>query len=59
MTVGDELKVENRDPLLHNTHPVYLGDKSLKVYQDEKASKAVKPAELLADPGVRAAYLGA
>ncbi len=28
ITVGDELKVENRDPLLHNTHPVYLGDKS-------------------------------
>ena len=28
MTVGDELKVENHDPLLHNTHPVYLGDKS-------------------------------
>ncbi|MBL8917828.1 MAG: carboxypeptidase regulatory-like domain-containing protein [Myxococcaceae bacterium] len=28
VTVGDELKVENRDPLLHNTHPVYLGDKS-------------------------------
>lgn len=27
---------------------VYLGNKSLKVYQDEKASKAVKPAELLA-----------
>ncbi len=28
MTVGEELKVVNRDPLLHNTHPVYLGDKS-------------------------------
>lgn len=28
MTVGDELNVVNRDPLLHNTHPVYLGDKS-------------------------------
>ncbi|MBE2251015.1 MAG: carboxypeptidase regulatory-like domain-containing protein [Myxococcus sp.] len=28
VTVGDELKVVNRDPLLHNTHPVYLGDQS-------------------------------
>lgn len=28
MTVGEELKVVNKDPLLHNTHPVYLGDKS-------------------------------
>lgn len=28
VSVGDELKVVNKDPLLHNTHPVYLGDKS-------------------------------
>lgn len=26
--VGAELQVENHDPILHNTHPVYLGDKS-------------------------------
>jgi len=26
--VGAELQVENHDPILHNTHPLYLGDKS-------------------------------
>jgi hypothetical protein len=28
MDVGAELVVENHDPILHNTHPVYVGDQS-------------------------------
>lgn len=26
--VGADLQVENHDPILHNTHPIYIGDKS-------------------------------
>jgi len=28
MTVGEYLQVENHDPILHNTHPIFLGDQS-------------------------------
>lgn len=52
MTVGDELLVENRDPLLHNTHPVYLGDKSTLFNialpeQGQQVKKKVKKAGVL------------
>jgi plastocyanin len=52
MTVGDELNVVNRDPLLHNTHPVYLGDKSTLFNialpeQGQEVKKKVKKAGVL------------
>lgn len=52
MTVGDELKVVNRDPVLHNTHPVYLGDKSTLFNialpeQGQEVKKKVKKAGVL------------
>lgn len=52
MTVGDELMVENRDPVLHNTHPVYLGDKSTLFNialpeQGQQVKKKVKKAGVL------------
>lgn len=28
VNVGADLQVENHDPILHNTHPIYFGDKS-------------------------------